>query len=284
MTSLFPTALTWKHCLPVSILCHAIALATLWALPQKTQSFQPIADYPEEFVSLAQDMLPPIFLDEPVAQDIPDPDFDPFEQPELPDLRPTNLFFEETLQARSDESAQQAPSQPDPIAIKQDTRDTPAPPKAETPGTPEQAQTASANEGGTSPGTATGSGAPTAAEPTSGPSGHASALGNGQDSPAIDENAIWKAYAASLNAHFKKFKHYPVIAKKRRLTGTVLIQITLDRTGAVLDASVLQSSGQAILDEAALASAKDASPAPPFPETLSAQTRKIEIPYSYALK
>ena len=49
---------------------------------------------------------------------------------------------------------------------------------------------------------------------------------------------------------------YPVLARKRGYEGTVILEVFVNRNGRVGDLKIHQSSGQAILDEAALASVK----------------------------
>jgi periplasmic protein TonB len=49
---------------------------------------------------------------------------------------------------------------------------------------------------------------------------------------------------------------YPVLARKRGYEGTVILEVFVNRNGRVGDLKIHQSSGQVILDEAALASVK----------------------------
>ncbi len=50
---------------------------------------------------------------------------------------------------------------------------------------------------------------------------------------------------------------YPRVARRRGHQGTVSLEVLVDRNGSVKDLRVLQSSGYAALDDAALASVKD---------------------------
>lgn len=97
------------------------------------------------------------------------------------------------------------------------------------------------------------------------------------------EEKIWRLYTQTLSRHFKKTKKYPPMAQRLKLTGTVWILLEIQRDGTILHASVDKSSGHEILDDAALKAALNAVPIPPFPESVTAQTRKIRIPYKYAL-
>ncbi len=101
--------------------------------------------------------------------------------------------------------------------------------------------------------------------------------------PVLDESALWDVYKKKLNAHFKSHRHYPEMARRLKLTGTVIVAVELSRNGDVLSVHVEQSSGIDILDEAALASAKDAAPVPAFPEQTEAITQRVLIPYRYSI-
>lgn len=61
--------------------------------------------------------------------------------------------------------------------------------------------------------------------------------------------------------------NYPDEARRRRLAGTVVINIGIRRNGSVERADIVQSSGIPVLDDAALRIAKLAEPYPPLPKT-----------------
>ncbi|TXH65422.1 MAG: energy transducer TonB [Lysobacteraceae bacterium] len=61
--------------------------------------------------------------------------------------------------------------------------------------------------------------------------------------------------------------NYPDEARRRRLSGTVVINIGIRRNGSVERADIVQSSGIPLLDDAALRIAKLAEPYPPLPKT-----------------
>lgn len=50
--------------------------------------------------------------------------------------------------------------------------------------------------------------------------------------------------------------HYPAIARRRGWQGTVIVAVTCDANGMVTTATVVRSSGHAVLDEAALATVR----------------------------
>jgi protein TonB len=61
--------------------------------------------------------------------------------------------------------------------------------------------------------------------------------------------------------------NYPDEARRRQLSGTVVINVGIRRNGSVERADIVQSSGVPLLDEAALRIAKLAEPYPPLPKT-----------------
>lgn len=61
--------------------------------------------------------------------------------------------------------------------------------------------------------------------------------------------------------------NYPDEARRRRLSGMVVITIAIRRNGSVERADIVQTSGIATLDQAALRIARMAEPYPPLPRT-----------------
>lgn len=75
--------------------------------------------------------------------------------------------------------------------------------------------------------------------------------------------AASNAYDARVAGHLKRFIHYPMEA--RGASGTVMVRFELNREGEVIGSEVKKSSGNSILDRAALAILHHASPFPSFP-------------------
>ena len=80
------------------------------------------------------------------------------------------------------------------------------------------------------------------------------------------------AWAAYLRAWVDRAErvgnlNYPDEARRRQLSGTVVINIGIRRNGTIERADIVQSSGIALLDEAALRIARLAEPYPPLPKT-----------------
>ena len=80
------------------------------------------------------------------------------------------------------------------------------------------------------------------------------------------------AYATYLRAWVDRVErvgnlNYPDEARRRQLSGTLVISVAIRRDGSVERAEVIQSSGVRLLDDAALRIARLAEPYPPLPQT-----------------
>ncbi|NKF24311.1 energy transducer TonB [Solimonas sp. C16B3] len=65
------------------------------------------------------------------------------------------------------------------------------------------------------------------------------------------------------------------------LTGEALLQFSLDRSGALLSASLARSSGNRLLDELALRCVRQAAPFPPPPRNLPADALNFTISFHF---
>jgi len=71
--------------------------------------------------------------------------------------------------------------------------------------------------------------------------------------------------------------YYPQSARDMKLYGDVRLLVTILGSGIVEKISILSSSGEIILDKAAIESIQLASPFEPFPPSLAAQYERIEV-------
>ncbi|HVR80772.1 MAG TPA: energy transducer TonB [Luteimonas sp.] len=80
------------------------------------------------------------------------------------------------------------------------------------------------------------------------------------------------AWAGYLRAWVDRVEHvgnlnYPDEARRRRLSGELVISVAIRRDGSIERADIIQSSGIKLLDDAALRIARLAEPYPPLPKT-----------------
>jgi protein TonB len=75
--------------------------------------------------------------------------------------------------------------------------------------------------------------------------------------------------------------NFPNVARRDKLSGTPVIEVTIGADGKLLQTIVRRSSGHAEIDEAAMRILKLAAPYDPFPGELSAKHDQIRIAYEW---
>ncbi|MEM1144585.1 MAG: energy transducer TonB [Pseudomonadota bacterium] len=185
---------------------------------------------------------------QPTAEPVPEPAVDPIAEP-IVESEPAL----EAVQNLQEEALQQVSAPPKPVA-------SPAPIP-----TPIQQSTIAGNAGksGTTEFTEKGSGDNTA--------------GGG----LVGDT---ESYASTLLAWFEKHKEYPRRAKTRRLQGTALLYVQINRQGEVLDYRLEESSGYKILDNETLRMIKRAQPLPPVPASVKGDTLELIAPVEFFLR
>lgn len=130
-----------------------------------------------------------------------------------------------------------------------------------------------------------GSGAAAAVVPAAVPAVPAAGEGaaHADESPAVAGQLASARYLRSILRHANSKAVYPERALRHRLEGTVMVAITLDEAGQVLNAETVQSSGSALLDQAAVRAAKQAAPYPQPPALLTADALEFDLPFRFAL-
>ena len=75
--------------------------------------------------------------------------------------------------------------------------------------------------------------------------------------------------------------NFPDVARRKKLSGTPVIEVTIGADGRLLKTSVRRTSGHAEIDEAALRILKLAAPYDRFPGELTAKHDEIRIAYEW---
>jgi periplasmic protein TonB len=75
--------------------------------------------------------------------------------------------------------------------------------------------------------------------------------------------------------------NFPNVARREKLSGTPVIEVTIGADGKLLQTIVRRSSGHAEIDEAAMRILKMAAPFDPFPSELSSKHDQIRIAYEW---
>jgi periplasmic protein TonB len=115
-----------------------------------------------------------------------------------------------------------------------------------------------------------------ASEPTSAP-----APTPGASASIARVQASWEK---ALVKHLDHFKRYPEIARARGNQGEATVQFQIDRTGHVIAARLVHSSGSSALDEEALAVLKRADPFPAAPDQVGGMTFDLTLPIRFRIR
>ena len=89
-------------------------------------------------------------------------------------------------------------------------------------------------------------------------------------------------YAAYMDAWQRKVErignlNYPDEAKRKRLAGSLMLQVDLNADGTVRDVLLLRSSGEKVLDDAAIRIVRLAAPYAPFTQAMREETDVLQI-------
>lgn len=109
----------------------------------------------------------------------------------------------------------------------------------------------------------------------------AAALSAGVTPSAKKSKTTWQK---TLLTHIDKFKRYPEAAREAQTAGETLVELTMDRTGALRGSQLLRSSGSAALDAEALAMLSRAVPLPVPPSDVVGEVFRMAIPVRFRLR
>ena len=104
----------------------------------------------------------------------------------------------------------------------------------------------------------------------------ASTAASSRAASAAEASAYRSAWSAGVNWS----RHYPEAARARGEQGTVRLALTIGRSGHVMSARLVASSGSSTLDQAALEMARNASGRPLPPEMGSSASLIVPVRYS----
>ncbi len=90
------------------------------------------------------------------------------------------------------------------------------------------------------------------------------------------------AWQKELVAHFDRHKRYP--SGRARQTAQIVVGFVLDRTGHIVSTSIVQGSGDAAFDEAALAMMRRSDPVPQPPPLVADEGLSFTLPVIFRVK
>ena len=94
---------------------------------------------------------------------------------------------------------------------------------------------------------------------------------------------VVSTYISLIIQEIERKKFYPPLARRLGIEGKVVVRIVVDRGGKLKEVSVVKSSGNKILDRAALKLMKKCD-FPPLPPEYQKGTFDVEVPIRYELK
>lgn len=113
---------------------------------------------------------------------------------------------------------------------------------------------------------------------------NAAAKGNKGDGNAAQSGGsggVIKSYEDLVQVWVHKHLLYPKSARRRQLTGTVLVRFTLTAKGQLGSAEIVEESPYKILNRSALKTIRRAVPFPSFPKEITEESRVFIIPIEY---
>ena len=100
---------------------------------------------------------------------------------------------------------------------------------------------------------------------------------------AVPSFSAFPEWRSALFSRVQRAKRYPDTARAREEQGAAAMAFTFDRSGHVLSAKLVRSSGSSSLDEEAVAMVRRADPLPPMPPELPGSTLTLTIPVTFSL-
>ncbi len=97
-------------------------------------------------------------------------------------------------------------------------------------------------------------------------------------------NAIRSGFVKRIRDKIEQVKKFPRRAKVSGWEGTPVVLFTLGKEGRLNHLALAKASEFPTLDEAALATIKEASPFPKIPKSLNVETMKFKLPISFVLE
>jgi TonB family protein len=95
--------------------------------------------------------------------------------------------------------------------------------------------------------------------------------------------AEYGAYLALVRRRIQEVLRYPAAARRRGLTGSVHVEVTVEPSGRIAAVSLVTSSTHRLLDDAALEAVR-ALPPVPFPPDVTPRALRVRLPIVFELR
>lgn len=102
---------------------------------------------------------------------------------------------------------------------------------------------------------------------------------SGQELKGGDATAR-SAYLGKLRTHLERSKINP----RTNYIGTAVVRFKVSSAGELLSREIVTSSGNKVLDDAAIASVEKGSPYPPIPDSVNRDHIEISVPFRFSIR
>lgn len=120
--------------------------------------------------------------------------------------------------------------------------------------------------------------------PAPAPTVVASKVVSPQPARAVSDTHERQHYLAALAATIDRNKFYPRAARRRGEEGTVVVRFVIRKDGQLTELTIVESSGSARLDEAALQTLQRVTPFRAIPDALNRDSWSISVPIAFNLR
>jgi periplasmic protein TonB len=103
-------------------------------------------------------------------------------------------------------------------------------------------------------------------------------------SPSVKTAKIEQLYALYLRHTLMEAKHYPVMARKRRMEGKVEVAFVITADGRIRDVRITVPSRHALLNQATIEAVRTVGRFRPLPSEIGKKTLEVTIPFVYVIK
>lgn len=102
--------------------------------------------------------------------------------------------------------------------------------------------------------------------------------------PTASEPELSQTYLALVADRLQRHQHYPLSARRRGLSGQVILQFTIHPDGRITDPQITDSTGHTVFRTASLQLLQRVGRMPPFPPKLHQRQLTVKIPMLYELE
>ena len=113
------------------------------------------------------------------------------------------------------------------------------------------------------------------------PDGVGNSNGNGGSPDGV--NSPQARYNSLLSSIINKHKHYPRMAKALHHEGRVVVQVTLDKEGNLINIEILEKASFETLTKAAMETIRNVGKFPPLPVELGKEQLTFKVPVDYKI-